>query len=232
MATVAERLAAIRSEIEAAERARGDGPSVRLLAVSKRQPTHAIQDAIGAGQLDFGENYAQELREKRDALASSGARWHFIGALQSNKVRHVLGSTLIHTIDRPSVLTALDARAQRDGIDAAVLVQVNVAAETGKAGVQVADLAALLDRFADLARVRCRGLMTIPPAGPPEATRPHFAALRRLAEQHSRTARPGVTMDELSMGMSGDYRVAIQEGATIVRVGTAIFGARPPVRTG
>jgi len=231
-AAIAERLAIVGAEIDAAVRARGDGPSVRLVAVSKRWPAGAVQAAIAAGQLEFGENYAQELREKRETLASTKAHWHFIGALQSNKVPSVLGSTLIHTIDRPSVLTALDNRAQRDGIDQSVLVQVNVAAEAGKAGVAVRDLAALLDRFADLARVRCHGLMVIPPAGAPEATRPHFAALRRLAEHHGKTARAGVALDELSMGMSADYPVAIQEGATIVRVGTAIFGARPQAPTG
>ncbi|MEM6993916.1 MAG: YggS family pyridoxal phosphate-dependent enzyme [Myxococcota bacterium] len=228
---VAERVAQIRERIDTAVRARGPGPAVTLVAVSKRHPPAAIAAAHAAGLRDFGENYAQELRDKRSALTfepDDDARWHFIGALQSNKVRLVLGCALVHTVDRPSLLEVLERRAAPLDLVQDVLVQVNLGAEASKAGVAPEATAALLDRFADLSHVRCRGLMAIPPAGTPEATRPHFAALRRLAQRLSRTTRSGVELAELSMGMSRDYEVAIAEGATVVRVGTAVFGARPP----
>lgn len=226
--TIAGRLAAVHGRIAAAARRRGAGPSVRLVAVSKRQPVGAIEVALAAGHRDFGENYAQELRDKRSIVGPKRARWHFIGPLQSNKVKYVVGSTLIHTVDRPKILMAIDKRAVEDNLDQDVLVQVNVSGEATKSGVAPHEVSALLDRFADLERVRCRGLMTMPPAGPPEQARACFVALRKLAEQLRATTRPRVELTELSMGMSGDFEVAVEEGATLVRVGTAIFGARPP----
>lgn len=224
------RLAAVRARIEAAVARRGAGPAVRLVGVSKRQPLASIEAAALAGLEDFGENYAQELRDKQGARPDAPWRWHFIGALQHNKVRLVAGCALVHTVDRERLLPALESHAAALGRVQDVLVQVNVAHEPGKAGIAPDALAGLLDRFADLPHVRCRGLMLIPPAGEPEATRPHFRALRRLAEAEARRARPGVELEELSMGMSADYEVAIEEGATLVRVGTAIFGERPPAR--
>lgn len=231
---VAARLAAVRARIDAAVARRGDGPAVRLVGVSKRQPLDAIEVAAAAGLEDFGENYAQELRDKQQTHARThpelSLRWHFIGALQSNKVRVVVGCALVHTVDRAKLLAALERHAAEHGHVQDVLVQVNVAGEHGKAGIAPDELPALLDRFADLPHVRCRGLMLIPPAASPEATRPHFRALRRLAEANARRARSGVTLEELSMGMSADYEVAIEEGSTLVRVGTAIFGPRPTAK--
>lgn len=229
-ADVGARLATVRARIEAAIARRGAGPSVRLVGVSKRQPLSAIEAAATAGLEDFGENYAQELHEKQAARPDAPWRWHFIGALQHNKIRLVAGCALVHTIDRERLLPALESHAAALGRVQDVLVQVNVAGEPGKAGIAPDALPGLLDRFAALPHVRCRGLMLIPPVGDAEATRPHFRALRRLAEAQARRARPGVELHELSMGMSADYEVAIEEGATLVRVGTAIFGERPPAR--
>jgi pyridoxal phosphate enzyme (YggS family) len=225
---IAAALAAVRARITAAERAARRAPgSVRLLAVSKKMTVADVQAALAAGQLDFGENYAQELRDKRAALAAHAPeppRWHFIGPLQSNKVKYVAGQVaLAHSIDSAALVDEIERR----GAPQACLVQVNVAGEGQKRGVVPADLPALLDRFAAARAARCEGLMIIPPfSDDAEASRSQFAALRALAERESVHPRPNVTLRELSMGMSHDLEVAIAEGATIVRVGTAIFGAR------
>lgn len=221
MSTVAERLTRVQESVDAARARSHHRQAVQLVGVSKRQPLEKLRAALAAGLLDFGENYAQELREKTEALPDT-VRWHFIGPLQSNKVKLVAGAHLLHSIDRPKLLDKLEAH----GVPQAVLVQVNIAAEPQKAGIAPAELPALLDRFADLDHVRCRGLMLIPPQGDPEATRPHFAALRTLRDNLAAKTRPAVELEHLSMGMSADFEVAIEEGATLVRVGTAIFGAR------
>jgi PLP dependent protein len=225
--SIAAGLAEVRARIAAAERAAGRAPgSVRLLAVSKKMPADDVRAAIAGGQRAFGENYAQELRDKRAELAADPAppEWHYIGPMQSNKVKYVGGQVaLVHTVDSVALLEAI---AQR-GAPQACLVQVNVAGEAQKRGVAPADLPALLDRFAALANVTCAGLMLIPPlTDNPDDARPHFAALRALRDRETAIARPNVDLRELSMGMSGDLEAAITEGATIVRVGTAIFGAR------
>lgn len=224
---IAARLASVHAQIDAAVARRGDGPPVRLVGVSKRQPLPSLDAAAAAGLRDFGENYAQELRDKQHARPDVDWRWHFIGALQRNKIRYVVGCSLIHTVDRTELLAPLQRRAESTDHVQDVLVQVNVAGEEGKAGLPPHELPALLDGFAELSHVRCRGLMLIPPQGSPEQTRPHFAALRRLAQEHAATPRPHVELRELSMGMSADFEVAIEEGATLVRVGTAVFGPRP-----
>jgi hypothetical protein len=228
---IAERLAEVRERVAAAAAAAGRAPGdIALIAVSKKMPPDDVASALATGQLDFGENYAQELRDKRaaiDAAAAGGARWHFIGPLQANKVKYVAGKVaLLHTVDS---IELLDEIARRTGAAApqACLVQVNVAGEGRKHGVAPADLPALLDRFAAHAQVRCAGLMLIPPLGEEaEASRPHFAALRALRDAERARPRPHVDLVHLSMGMSHDLEVAIAEGATLVRVGTAIFGQR------
>lgn len=224
-ADIAARLRDVRDAVDdAAARA---GRDVTLVAVSKRHPPEAIRAAYEAGQRDFGENYAQELRDKRAALADlDDLRWHYIGALQSNKVKYVVGTALVQTVDRASIVSALDARALREGVQQAVLVEVNLG-EDQKAGALPSAVPELLDAFAPCEALRCVGLMVIPPAGDPEATRPHFRALAELSHTLRGTPRPRVELNQLSMGMSSDYAVAIEEGATIVRVGTAIFGPRP-----
>jgi PLP dependent protein len=232
---IAEGLAQVRERIAAAERAAGRAPgSVRLLAVSKKMTADDVRAALAAGQRAFGENYAQELRDKRAALAQDltlstalpQPEWHYIGPLQSNKVKYVAGQVaLAHTVDSAALVEAIEAR----GVPQACLVQVNVAGEAQKRGIAPAELPALLDRFTTMSHVTCAGLMVIPPfTENPEDARPRFAALRALRDREASIARPHVALRELSMGMSGDLEVAIAEGATIVRVGTAIFGGRPP----
>jgi PLP dependent protein len=226
---IAANLADVRARIAAAERAAGRPTgSARLVAVSKKMTVDDVRAALAAGQRIFGESYGQELRDKRAALAHEAEppEWHFIGPLQSNKVKYVAGqAALIHAVDSAALLDAIEAR----GAPQACLVQVNVAGEAQKRGVTPADLPALLDRFASLRFVRCEGLMLIPPlTAQPGDARPHFAALRALRDREAARARPNVVLKELSMGMSGDVEIAIAEGATLVRVGTAIFGGRQP----
>ena len=230
---LAQALGRVRARVAAAADAAGRAPdSIGLVAVSKKMPPADVAAAFAAGQLDFGENYAQELRDKRAAIealaATATLRWHFIGPLQANKVKYVAGKVaLVHSVDSIALLDEIDRRAA-GGAPQACLVQVNVAAEERKHGVAPGDLPALLDRFGALAHVGCEGLMVIPPmSDDPEAARPHFAALRRLRDAERAHARPHVDLAHLSMGMSHDLEVAIAEGATLVRVGTAIFGLRP-----
>ena len=221
MSSIAERLALVRARIP---------PGVTLVAVSKTQPAEAVREAHAAGQRDFGENYAQEWREKAGALADlPDVVWHFIGALQSNKVKYVVGRpedaedaprvAWIHTVDRLSLAEEVSRRSQRRGARTRVLLEVNVAGEDTKSGCAPADVPRLAEAALRLPGLELRGLMCIPPAeGDP---RPHFGALREL--RHGL----GLPLPDLSMGMSGDYEAAIAEGSTLVRVGTAIFGARP-----
>ena len=227
MSELGDRIAAVRERIASAVARRGAGPDVTLCAVSKRHPAAAIRAAAALGLRDFGENYAQELRDKRAQLDDlPDIRFHAIGPVQTNKVPLVVGTALVHTVDRRELVAKLDARAARAGLVQDTLVQVGLAGEAQKAGVSPDEVGALLDAYADATHVRCRGLMLIPPAGDPEATRPWFRALRELRDELAAVRRPHVDLVELSMGMSGDYEVAIEEGATIVRVGTAIFGPR------
>jgi pyridoxal phosphate enzyme (YggS family) len=220
-------LARVRARIAAAEHAAGRPPgSARLVAVSKKMPADDVRAALAAGQVELGESYGQELRDKRQELAHEPVppRWHFIGPLQANKIKYVAGHVaLIHSIDGPDLLDELERR----GVDQACLVQVNVAGEGQKRGVAPEGLPALLDHFAKLTHVRCEGLMTVPPmADDPTEARPHFAALRALRDREASRGRPRVELLQLSMGMSHDLEVAVAEGATLVRVGTAIFGTR------
>ncbi|WAS97871.1 YggS family pyridoxal phosphate-dependent enzyme [Nannocystis punicea] len=237
---IAANLAAVRARVAAAVARRGPGPVPTLIGVSKKQPAEAVIAACRAGLGDLGENYAQELVAKAEVVAAAVTppRWHFIGPLQTNKVRKVVAvGALVHTVDRPGLVDELarEVARLRAGRGATtpleVLVEVNVGDEAQKAGVTANDLPALLDRIAARPELRCVGLMAIPPEPPegdPEQTRPHFARLRELSRREAAIARPGVDLVHLSMGMSADFEVAIEEGATMVRVGTAIFGARPP----
>jgi pyridoxal phosphate enzyme (YggS family) len=197
---------------------------VRLVAVSKTKPASAVREAYAAGQRDFGENYAQELAEKAEQLADlPDIRWHFIGHLQSNKAKLVAPiAHLVHTIDSPSLARELAKRAEKLGRERLrVLVEVNVGGEAQKHGTQPDELAKLLDAVAAEQNLLLQGLMTIPPHDLVEARR----AFERLAELRDRHGGP-TRLPELSMGMTDDLEVAVACGATIVRVGTAIFGAR------
>ena len=224
------RLAAVRGRIEAAAARVGRDPaSVRLVAVTKGHDAAAPRAALDAGCVDVGENYVQELVAKMDALAAPNARWHLIGPLQRNKVKYVVGRVvLIHTVDSAALADALDARAAALRVTQDVLCQVNVGEEPQKYGVPTGGLFPLLEHLRGKRHLRVVGLMTLPPFfDAPERVRPFFSALRGLQEG-ARTAFPELPLGELSMGMSGDFEVAVEEGATLVRVGTTLFGARAP----
>lgn len=226
MTTIGERLLAVRARIEAAARVAGRDPAaVSLLAVSKTWPAAAVRAAAAAGQRAFGENYVQEGVEKIEALRDLALEWHFIGPLQSNKTRPVANAfDWVHGIDRVKIAERLSA--QRDVHLPAlnVCIQVNVSGEDSKSGVAPDEVAALAQAVAALPRLRLRGLMCIPePTEDMALLRARFALLRRLRDE---LAGAGLALDTLSMGMSHDIEPAIAEGATIVRVGTAIFGER------
>ncbi len=204
-----------------------DAASVRLVAVSKTKPAPLVAEAFAAGQRLFGENYVQEFLAKEQELAAP-VEWHFIGALQSNKVKYLPGKVaLIHSVDRLSLAREIDRQWGKVGLTAAILLEVNLAEEDAKAGAAEAALFPLVREVARLPHLRLHGLMALPPwLEDPEAVRPYFRRLRQLAQAIEALALPGVRMAELSMGMSHDFEVAIEEGATLVRVGTAIFGER------
>ncbi len=207
---IAGRLAALRAALPA---------GVTLVAVSKTQPPEAVREAYSAGQRDFGENYAQEWRAKADALAGlPELRWHFIGGLQTNKVKYLAGRVhAVHTVDRPELARELSKRHEARGARTRVFLEVNVGGEASKEGCAPAEVPALAGVVRALPALDLVGLMCVPPAaGDP---RPHFRLLRRLRDE--------LGLAELSMGMSGDWQAAVEEGSTLVRIGTAIFGARP-----
>jgi pyridoxal phosphate enzyme (YggS family) len=223
--TVAENLASVRRAIEAAaHRTDRETDDVTLVAVTKTWPASVVLEAINAGATDFGENRAQEFREKVTLLGDRG-RWHFVGHLQTNKVRHVIGSCeLIHSVDRLGLAESIARRAAVTDAEQDVLIEVNVAGDPNKHGVEPPRAVGLALEVQELEGVRVRGLMTMPPyAEDPELSRPHFKDLAALSAQLV-AELPGA--GALSMGMSHDFEVAIEKGATIVRVGTAIFGPR------
>lgn len=225
--SLAQNLATVRRRIEEAAKSAGRGPDeVRLVAVSKTKPAQAVMEALAAGQTIFGENYIQESQDKIPQVGP-GPVWHFIGHLQSNKARLAVQLfDVVQTVDRVKIAKALSRLAQEQGKTLGVLLQVNVGQEPQKAGSSEADAPALAQAVAELPGLRLMGLMTMPPFfDDPERARPHFAALRELALRLA-SDLPDGSMDELSMGMSGDFEAAIAEGATLVRVGTAIFGTR------
>jgi len=221
-----ERLAAVLARIDAAARRAGRDPAdVRLLAVSKQQPGAAVAAAADAGQREFGENYVREGVAKVEALRDRGLTWHFIGQLQANKSREVAEHfQWVHTVDRERIATRLDAQRPHYAGPLDVLLQVRLGDEPGKGGVEPGDLPRLAEFVAGLPRLRLRGLMCIPPPADDEAAqRRPFARLRDLLGDLNRR---GHSLDTLSMGMSGDLEAAVLEGATLVRIGTAVFGPR------
>jgi hypothetical protein len=229
-AEVAGNLDAVRRRVEGACRRAGrSSDEVALVCVTKMVEPRLIRAAYEAGARVFGENYGQDLRDKARALSDlPDVRWHFIGGLQRNKVKYAVGRAhLIHSVDSPELVEEIDRRAAAMGITQEVLVQLNLAEEETKSGVSGAEVGRLLSSFAGHPHCRCTGLMALPPFfDEPLRARPFFARLREIREEQARIARPGVMLQHLSMGMSGDYEVAVEEGATLVRVGTAIFGAR------
>jgi len=221
-----DRLASVLGRIETAARRAGRDPaSVRLLAVSKQQPVENVRAVAAAGQREFGENYAQEGLAKIEALRDLPITWHFIGQLQGNKTRDVAaGFHWVHTLDRDRIAARLSAQRPQYAGPLDVLLQVQLAEEAGKGGVEPCDLPRLAEVVAGLPRLRLRGLMCIPPPATDEAAqREPFARLRALLDDLNGR---GHALDTLSMGMSADLEAAVAEGATIVRVGTAVFGPR------
>jgi pyridoxal phosphate enzyme (YggS family) len=239
---VAERAAALRARIAAAaQRAGRDPGEVVLVGVAKGQPLDRVEAAVRAGVARLGENYVQEARARQEALAPRLAQaglaapsWHFVGRLQRNKAREAVRLfDCIETVDSAPLAAELDRRAAVAGRRLAVLLQVNLSREPQKGGVAPQELPALLAGCAGCPALRVTGLMTVPAASAdPEASRPVFAQLRELRDTLLRAVpgREGGELRELSMGMSEDFEVAIEEGATIVRIGTALFGPRAPGR--
>lgn len=227
MNNIAQQLAAVREEIDAAALRAGREPEdVRLVAVSKTHPASAVEAAAAAGQLVFGESRVQEAREKIPACPP-GLEWHFIGHLQRNKVRQALPLfSFFHSIDSAALAEAIDRIAGETGREVEGLLEANVSGEETKHGFSPDRLREEFAALARLPHLRIRGLMTMAPYGEhPEDARPFFRALRELRDELQ--AEHGHPLPDLSMGMSGDFAPAIGEGATLVRIGSSIFGARP-----
>jgi len=218
-----------RRIIEAAKRAGRDPSDVRLLAVTKEQSDVTVAEGIQAGMTLLGENKVQEASSKIEALGRNGLEWHFIGRLQKNKVKFIFDLfDLIHSVDSLALAEAIHKTAQKIGSCMPVLLQINISGEESKLGMDPLDLPKEIEGVAKLEGVKIKGLMTIPPyTSDPENSRPYYARLRELRDTCSSLNIPRICLDELSMGMSNDYEVAIEEGATLVRVGTGLFGPRP-----
>ena len=227
--SIQDRLKLVNERIEAAALACGRDPrTVKLVAVSKTVPVDLVQAAIKAGVTILGENYIQEARDKIEALAAEKVSWHFIGHLQSNKAKYAVKLfDLIHSVDSFKLAKELNKRADIIGKVQNILVQVNISGETTKSGIETEQALELVRRIASLENLAVRGLMTLPPYfNAPDKVRPYFRALKDLSVIIRKEAISDVDMTELSMGMTGDFEVAIQQGATLVRIGTAIFGER------
>lgn len=224
--TIHENLQTIGQRIRNAEQKYGREPgSVSLLAVSKRHPASAISTALDYGQTAFGENYAQEMAEKAAELEGNKISWHFIGPIQSNKTRQIAEvAHWVHAVDRLKIARRLGEQKPADAAPINICLQVNISAEASKSGISADELPELAEQVALLPGIKLRGLMAIPAAEADfDRQRAVFAKLRSLQEQ---LISNGLELDTLSMGMTGDMEAAIAEGATIVRIGTAIFGAR------
>ena len=226
--SIAENLREIDRRIcEACARSGRRREDVTLIAVSKTKPVSMIQEAIAEGIVDFGENKPQELRDKYDELPKD-LRWHMIGNLQRNKVKYVVGrAVMIHSVGSLKLAEAIDKEAAAKNIVMPCLVEVNVAGEESKGGIALQDTEEFVRRIAEFEHIQMKGFMTIAPfVEDAELNRVHFRALRNLAVDIGRKNIDNIMVNELSMGMTGDFEVAVEEGATLVRVGTGIFGER------
>lgn len=205
-----------------------DPETIRLVAVSKTIEANMVRKAIEAGVTLLGENYVQEARAKFNALAAYPVSWHFIGHLQSNKAKYAVRLfDLIHSVDTLKLARELNKHAKKIDKIQDILIQVNMGEEPSKSGVYVKDVHNLIKDISLLENLSVKGLMTMPPFfNDPEKVLPYFSALRDLSDQIKKEALTDIAMDELSMGMTGDFEAAIEEGATLVRIGTAIFGKR------
>jgi PLP dependent protein len=226
--TIADNLARIQERINQAALRCGRQPEeIRLVAVSKTVPAERIREAASAGVALLGENYIQEAR-KKIALFGTHMEWHFIGHLQSNKAKLAVELfSMIHSVDRMTLAEELNKEAGKRNKIQPVLIQVNISGEETKSGIDAAGTRHFVQQAAQLPHLSVQGLMTMPPwFEDPEDARPYFSALRKLRDELTGEKIPNVSLTELSMGMSGDFEVAIEEGATLVRIGTAIFGER------
>ena len=224
-----KRIQNIKKRIEEAAGKCGRDPStVSLVAVSKTIPVNRVREAIEAGVTVFGENYVQEAREKFNRLATFPVSWHFIGHLQSNKAKYAVRLfDLIHSVDTLKLARKLNKQAQKNAKIQNILIQVNISKESSKSGADAENVLDLIDKVRHLENLSVKGLMTMPPFfNDPEKARPYFSALRNLRDRIRLKAPSEIALDELSMGMTGDFEAAIEEGATLVRIGTAIFGER------
>jgi pyridoxal phosphate enzyme (YggS family) len=229
MSDIASRLTDIRTRIaRAAQSAGRDASSVQLIAVSKTFPIEAVYEAVAAGQRDFGENRVQEALQKIERSADQSIRWHLLGHLQTNKARKAAPAfAVIQSVDSVELLRKLDQSATETGHAPELLIQVDLAGEATKFGASPAEVPGLLEAAAACRAAKVVGLMTLPPVpDTPEDSRRWFRQLRELRDHWQASGVPAPMLRELSMGMSGDFEVAVQEGATMVRVGTAIFGSR------
>jgi len=227
--SVAGRLSEVRARIDAAALGAGRDPaSVRLVAVSKTFPIEAVREAYAAGHRDFGENRVQEALDKIAASPDLGLRWHLLGHLQTNKARKAASAfAMIQSLDSVELLRKLDAAAAESGRSPELLVQVDLAGEATKYGARPEEVPAIFDAASRCTAAKVVGVMTLPPIPDnPEDARPWFRQLQDLRQTWLNAGVPPAMLREVSMGMSGDFEVAVQEGATIVRVGTAIFGGR------
>lgn len=223
-----ENLAKVKENIKAAcERAGRDAGEVTLVAVSKMKPLEDIETLLKVGQLEYGENYVQELCEKEEHV-SRPVHWHMIGHLQTNKVKYIIDKVvLIHSVDSVHLAKQIEKEAAKKNITAQILLQVNVAEEDTKFGMDTDEVLRMAEEISQFPHVHIRGLMTSAPfVEDPEENRCYFRKLRKLFVDIGEKNIDNVTMDILSMGMTNDYEVAIEEGATMVRVGTGIFGER------
>ncbi len=228
MNTIRDHLTEVRENIrKACERAGRSPEEVTLIAVSKTKPLFMLEEAYEAGARDFGENKVQEILEKAPKMPED-ARFHMIGHLQRNKVKQVLPhAVLIHSVDSLRLAEQIDQEAEKLGITAKILLEVNVAKEESKFGMMPEEVPELTEQIAALPHLRIQGLMTIAPfVDDPEKNRPVFQKLYQLSVDIKKKNIDNVSMSVLSMGMTGDYQVAVEEGATMIRVGTGIFGAR------
>jgi pyridoxal phosphate enzyme (YggS family) len=226
---LAANVETIRQRVARACGSIGRSPDeITIVAVAKTFPADHIRDAVRAGVHDIGENYVQELLRKRDMLAGEDIRWHYVGHLQSNKVRHIVPwVTVIHAVDSVELAREIDRRAGQVGRLVDVLIEVNTTGESSKFGLSARDTPGFIRSLEGFEHLRLSGFMTIGPFLPdPEGSRPMFRALRILRDELAGTGQRNVDLRHLSMGMTGDFEVAIQEGATIIRIGTAIFGPR------
>ncbi len=227
--SIADNLARVKERIaNGAIRAGRSPDSVKLVGVTKTVDDQRIQEAVSAGLEILGENYVQEARSKIQRFGDQ-VSWHFVGRLQTNKAKYAVKLfDLIQTVDSLKLATELNRRAQPLGRVMPIIIQVNLAGEASKGGVHPAETLSLIRQISELTSIQIQGLMTMPPFfNDPERARPYFRQLWELAQEIAAAGVGGVGMKEISMGMSGDFEVAIEEGATLVRVGTAIFGERP-----